>query len=74
MAPSSVRRLLKRLGWSVQRFSDEAREREELAIRTWEAKIWSAQQKSSAGQGQIMVFIDESDLRLPAYSPDLKSD
>ena len=39
MAPSSVRRLLGRIGLSVQRLSGEARELDELAIRSWKAKI-----------------------------------
>ena len=38
MVPSSVLRLLGRLGWSVQRPSGQARERGEGAIRTWKAK------------------------------------
>jgi transposase len=46
MVPSSVWRLLGRLGWSVQRPSGQARERDERAIRTWKAKRWPALKKS----------------------------
>ena len=46
MVPSSVWRLLGRLGWSVQRPSGQARERNERAIRAWKAKRWSALKKS----------------------------
>ena len=42
MVPSSVWRLLGRLGWSVQRPSGQARARDERAIRTWKAKRWPA--------------------------------
>jgi transposase len=42
MVPSSVWRLLGRLGWSVQRSSGQARERDEPAIRAWKAKRWPA--------------------------------
>jgi transposase len=42
MVSSSVWRLLGRLGWSVQRPSGEARERDEPAIRGWKAKKWPA--------------------------------
>jgi transposase len=46
MVPSSVWRLLGRLGWSVQRPSGQARERDERAIRTWKNKRWPALKKS----------------------------
>ena len=46
MAPSSVWRLLGRLGWSVQRPRGQARERNEPAIRAWKAKRWPALKKS----------------------------
>ena len=46
MVPSSVWRLLGRLGWSAQRPSGQARERDERAIRTWKAKRWPELKKS----------------------------
>jgi transposase len=46
LVDSSVSRLLGRLGWSVQRPSGQARERDERAIRTWKAKRWPALKKS----------------------------
>jgi hypothetical protein len=36
----SVWRLLRALGWSVQRPTGQARQRDEKAIRTWKAKRW----------------------------------
>jgi transposase len=36
----SVWRLLRSLGWSVQRPTGQARERDEKAIRTWKARRW----------------------------------
>jgi transposase len=46
LVPSSVWRLLGRLGWSVQRPTGQARERDERAIRTWKAKRWPELKKS----------------------------
>lgn len=36
----SVWRLLRSLGWSVQRPTGQARQRNETAIRTWKARRW----------------------------------
>ena len=46
LVPSSVWRLLGRLGWSVQRPTGQARERDERAIRRWKAKRWPELKKS----------------------------
>ena len=46
MVPSSVWRLLGRFGWSVQRPSGQARERDEPAIRAWKTKRWLALKNS----------------------------
>ena len=42
----SVWRLLGALGWSVQRPTGQARQRDEKAIRTWKATRWPALKKS----------------------------
>jgi len=42
----SVWRLLRALGWSVQRPTGQARQRDEKAIRTWKAKRWPELKKS----------------------------
>lgn len=42
----SVWRMLQQLGWSVQRPSGQARQRDESAIRTWKEKRWPALKKS----------------------------
>jgi transposase len=43
---SSVWRLLGALGWSVQRPTGQARQRDEKAIRAWKTKRWPALKKS----------------------------
>jgi transposase len=40
LSQSSIWRMLQQLGWSVQRPSGRARERNEKAIRTWKARRW----------------------------------
>ena len=45
LAQSSVWRLLRALGWSVQRPSGRARERNETAIAAWTKKRWPALKK-----------------------------
>ena len=52
LVPSSVWRLLGRLGWSVQRPTGQARERDERAIRTWKAKRWPELKKSLRGKAE----------------------
>jgi transposase len=42
----SVWRLLRALGWSVQRPTGQARQRDEKAIGTWKARRWPALKKS----------------------------
>jgi transposase len=42
----SVWRLLRSLGWSVQRPTGQARQRDEKAIRTWKARRWPELKKS----------------------------
>ena len=49
---SSVWRTLQQLGWSVQRPTGRARERDEAAIRTWKEKRWPAIKKSQRGRGE----------------------
>ena len=49
---SSVWRQLQHLGWSVQRPTGRARERDEGAIRTWKEKRWPAIKKSQRGRGE----------------------
>lgn len=48
----SVWRLLRALGWSVQRPSGQARQRDEKAIRTWKAKRWPELKKSLRGKDE----------------------
>jgi len=49
---SSVWRTLQQMGWSVQRPTGRARERDEAAIRTWKEKRWPAIKKSQRGRGE----------------------
>jgi transposase len=52
LVPSSVWRLLGRLGWSVQRPTGQARERDERAIRRWKTKRWPELKKSLRDKGE----------------------
>ncbi len=52
LAQSSVWRLLRDLGWSVQRPSGQARERNEPAIATWKARRWPNLKKSQRGKAE----------------------
>ena len=52
LAPSSVWRLLRDLGWSVQRPSGQARERNERAIANWKARRWPELKKSPRGKAE----------------------
>ncbi len=46
LSQPSVWRMLQQLGWSVHRPAGRARERDEVAIRTWKEKRWAAIKKS----------------------------
>ena len=48
----SVWRLLRGLGWSVQRPTGQARQRDEKAIRTWKAKRWPELKKSQRDRAE----------------------
>lgn len=52
LVQSSVWRLLRELGWSVQRPSGQARERNERAIATWKARRWPELKKSQRGKAE----------------------
>lgn len=49
---SSVWRQLQHLGWSVQRPTGRARQRDEDAIRTWKQKRWPAIKKLPRGKAE----------------------
>jgi len=59
---SQVWRILVSLGFSCQRPSVRALERDEGAIKRWKQTRWPALKKSAAKQRRIVVFIDESGL------------
>ena len=46
LSEPSVWRVLQQLGWSVQRSTGQARQRDERAIRTWKEKRWLSLKKS----------------------------
>lgn len=52
LSQPSVWRMLRQLGWSVQRPTGRARERDETAIRDWKQKRWPAIKKSLRGKAE----------------------
>ena len=57
-----VWRLLRELGFSCQRPSGRAIQRNEPAIREWKQQQWPALKKNAKKRGQTIVFVDESGL------------
>src|SRR5947209_8123323 len=57
-----VWKILVSLGWSPQRPTGRARERNEEEIRTWKRKKWPAIKKKARREGRTIVFVDESGL------------
>src|SRR5882724_3894271 len=49
--PGHVWRLLRRLGWSLQRPTRRARERDEPAIKTWKTRRWQQLKKTPGAAG-----------------------
>jgi len=49
---SSVWRLLRRLGWSVQRPASRARQQDPQAVRTWKQKRWPQLKKARRGKDE----------------------
>jgi len=47
--PGHVWRILRRLGWSLQRPARRARERDEAAIEAWKRRRWAQLKKTPAG-------------------------
>jgi hypothetical protein len=59
--PSQAWRILRQLGWSCQRPTGRAVEREDEKIRRWKRTL--AGDKKAKNDGWIIVFVDESGLR-----------
>lgn len=57
---SQVSRLLKALGWTPQIPLTRAIQRDEAAIRRWQAETWPQIQHQAWKERRIIVFIDES--------------
>jgi transposase len=72
--PSQAWRILRQLGWSCQRPTGRALEREEDKIRRWKRERWPELKKKAKTEGRTVVFIDESGLserphRCPTWAP-----
>jgi len=52
LSQPSVWRMLQQLGWSVQRPTGRARQRDEAAIAEWKKKRWPTIKKSLRGRGE----------------------
>jgi len=59
---SQAWRILRQLGWSCQRPTGRALERDEEKIRLWKQKRWPEIKKKARKEGRTIVFIDESGL------------
>lgn len=62
--PAHCSRLLRRLGWSVQKPIARATQRDEAAIAAWQTERWPALKKNAERDGQIVVWVDESGFSL----------
>ena len=60
--PDHVGRLLGQIGWSCQRPTTRALQRNKAAIRRWQQETWPALKKKALKEDRIVVFIDESGL------------
>jgi len=60
--PSQAWRILRQLGWSCQRPTGRALERDEEKIRRWKQKRWPELKKKAKNEGRTIVFIDDSGL------------
>lgn len=58
--PDHVGRLVRALGWSVQKPVTEATQRDEEAILRWYQERWPALRKKARKEGRIIVWVDES--------------
>lgn len=61
---SEVWRLLRRMGWSPQKPSKRARERNPAAIAQWKREQWPQILKRARQEKRTVVFVDESGLSL----------
>jgi transposase len=58
--PAHVSRLLRAVGWSVQKPVTRATQRDEDAIAAWYRERWPALRIKAAATGQTIVWVDES--------------
>lgn len=58
--PAHVSRLLRAIGWSVQKPVEQATQRSEEAIKAWYQERWPALRKKAEDEGRRIVWADES--------------
>ena len=62
LSPYETWRLLRRIGWSTQKPSRKARERNEEKIEHWKAVEWPRIKAKARKERRLIVFVDESGL------------
>lgn len=62
LSRSETWRLLRRMGWSTQKPTRRARERDEQKIQRWKDEQWSRIKAKARKEKRTIVFIDESGL------------
>lgn len=73
-SPNHVCKLMHRVGWSYQKATVQARQRDEPNIEAWIHQTWPSIRRQAEQEGRTLVFVDEaafylSPSRLYTWSP-----